>query len=132
MDMHWRTTGAKGSKEKRDGKLRHEHDWGPPKCCFLSSRVQYGYLKSVVAWRKLVESNGEVDRHRLQAVIQSIFNLQRLCFQCFRLCVVETHKGDDRLNAWGTLLVGLQVNIHVSALAEDASHAGNQFLTILD
>ena len=49
-------------KEEQDGKLRDKYGWGPPKCCFLSGRIQHGYLTSVVAWWKLVESNREVER----------------------------------------------------------------------
>jgi len=40
------------------------------------------------------------------------------------LAAVEAHERHQRLHGGGAALVGLQVDIHVAALAEDARHAG--------
>src|SRR6202000_2548137 len=64
-----------------------------PESSFLTSRVQNRYLALILAWRNLVERNAEAERHRLQAIIQSLCHLHRSRFKGFRLLLVKTHEG---------------------------------------
>ena len=54
-----------------------------------------------------------------------------MCFEHLGLRTIETHERDQWLDARCTLLVCLQVDIHLVALTEHARYAGNQLLSVL-
>ena len=110
--------------------LRQEHHGRTPEGAFLLPWVQDRHLALILAGGKLRQGNAEA-----QGMVFSRLSfppsLPWAGFQTPSSAgVVEAHKGDQRLERLRALLVGLQVDVHVAALAEDARYAGNQLLPV--
>ena len=92
---------------------------------------------STVTWQlyspggSLPSERLKLQGHGLQLVVQpSVTASGGVSKPC--VAAVESHKGDQRLGGGRSRLVGLQVDVHVAALAEHARHAGNQLLPVLE
>ncbi len=71
-------------------------------------------------------------RECLRLGIQAIRHCDRGGFESFGLSAIESHESHHGLRGGGGALVGLQIDIHIAALAEHARDAGNQLFSVLD
>ena len=66
----------------------------------------------------------------MQPIIHCVPDLDGPSFERFLLSAVEAYHCHQRLDTGRSRFVGLQIHVHVLALIEHASHAGNQLLPI--
>src|SRR6266702_4681863 len=81
--------------------------------------------------RQLLKIYYEANGNRLNGMIHIRRRFKSICLQYLGPISIKTDECDQRVNCFLCMPICLEIDVHGSGFAEDASHTRNQFLAIM-